>query len=48
MIFIYRIIVALSLSLALAALSGCETTTTGGAVDREVIGSFRDLNGGAG
>ena len=30
--FIYRIIAAISLALALAALSGCETTTAGGAV----------------
>ena len=30
--FIYRIIVAISLGLALAALGGCETTTSGGAV----------------
>ncbi|MBI3053320.1 MAG: M48 family metallopeptidase [Betaproteobacteria bacterium] len=32
MIFIYRMIAAISLGLALAALSGCETTTAGGAV----------------
>ena len=32
MIFIYRMIAAISLGLALAALGGCETTTTGGAV----------------
>ena len=32
MMFIYRMIAAISLGLALAALSGCETTTAGGAV----------------
>ena len=32
MISIYRMIAAISLGLALAALGGCETTTTGGAV----------------